>query len=77
MGVIRGLIIVGKANFLTQRDFCCGGTVNGCRRWSDSIMTNVAMENGKNVRNTTGDVDYHIEIGCSIKNKVMIGITDY
>ena len=37
---------------------------------------NVAMENSKNVSNTTRDVDYQTEIGCGIKNKIMVGITD-
>ena len=37
---------------------------------------NVAIENSKNVSNTTRDVDYQTEIGFSSKNKIMVGITD-
>jgi hypothetical protein len=45
-------------------------------RWSDGAV-NVAMENSKNVSDTTRDVEHQTEIGGSIKNKIMIGISDY
>ena len=35
------------------------------------------MHNSKNVSDTTKDVDYQIEIGGSIRDKIIIGITDY
>ena len=35
------------------------------------------MDNSKYFSDTTKDVDYQIEIGGSIKNKIIIGITDY
>ena len=47
----------GYSDVYTRRDLCCGGIVNGWRRWSDNIVnSNVAMENGKNVRNTTREI---------------------
>ena len=49
--------------------------MNIWRRWSDSTVS-VAMENSKNVSNTTRDVDYQTEISVGIKNKIMVGISD-
>ena len=39
-------------------------------------MINVVMENSKNVNDTTRDVHYQTEIGCNVKNKVVVGIAD-
>ena len=35
------------------------------------------MEDSKNVNDTTRDVDCQTEIGCNVKNNIIVSITDY